>query len=221
MKRFIALLLFATSAFPQVAETANRNYQTKEGRESVARGLADPHRDDKQKPRELVEAMGLKAGQSVADVGTGVGYMLPYLSKAVGPTGHVTAEDIQQDFLDKAKLRVRTVNLNNVTFVLGTDKDPKLPGDTFNAVLVLDTYHHFDYPESMLAAIRDSLLTGGRFYLVDYYKSPTAMPGGRAMEHIRLDRDDVAFEVESNGFRLVSKSDHIPNSQYMLVFEKK
>jgi hypothetical protein len=47
------------------------------------------------------------------------------------------------------------------------------------------------------------------------------MPGGRAMEHIRLDRDDVAFEVESNGFRLVSKSDHIPNSQYMLVFEKK
>lgn len=221
MKQLLAFLLFAPIALPQVADTANRGYQTKEGRESVARTLADPHREDRQKPRELVEAIGLKAGQSVADVGTGVGYMLPYLSKAAGPTGHVTAEDIQQDFLEKAKLRARTSNLNNVTFILGTEKDPKLPADTFNAVLVLDTYHHFDYPESMLAGIRDSLLSDGRFYLVDYYKSPTAMPGGRAMEHIRLDRDDVAYEVESNGFRLISKSDHIPNSQYILVFEKK
>lgn len=221
MKHLFVFLFCASTALPQVADTANRGYQTKEGRESVARGLADPQRDEKQKPRELVEAMGLKPGQNVADVGTGVGYMLPYLSKAVGPTGHVTAEDIQQDFLDKAKLRARTSELKNVTFVLGTDKDPKLPGDTFHAVLVLDTYHHFDYPQSMLAAIHDSLLSDGRLFLVDYYKSPTAMPGGRAMEHIRLDRDDVAFEVESNGFRLISKSDHIPNSQYMLVFEKK
>ena len=221
MKQFCIALFFASVALPQVAEKANSTYQTKEGRETVARGLSDPHRDDKQKPRELVEAMGLKAGQSVADVGTGVGYMLPYLSHAVGPTGHVTAEDIAPDFLEKAKLQARTTNLKNITFVQGTDKDPTLPADTFDAVLVLDTYHHFDYPESMLSAIRDSLLSGGRLYIVDYYKSPTSMPGGRAMEHIRLDRDDVAREIEANGFRLVSKSDHVPNSQYMLSFEKK
>lgn len=218
---FLTALFGISPALPQVAENANRGYQTKEGRASVARTLADPNRDETQKPRELVEAMALKAGQSVADVGTGVGYMLPYLSHAVGPTGHVTAEDIAQDFLDRAKLRARTLDLKNVTFVLGTDRDPKLPADTFNAVLVLETYHHFDYPQSMLAAIRDSLLSTGRLFIVDFYRSPTAMPGGRAMEHIRLDRDDVIFEVESNGFRLLSKTDHIPNSQYMVVFEKK
>ena len=221
MKRFAICLLWISAAWSQVADTANRGYKTKEGRESVARSLSDPHRDDKQHPRELVEAMELKPGQTVADVGTGVGYMLPYLSRAVGPSGHVTAEDIQQDFLDKAKLQARTTNLKNVTFVLGTDKDPKLPADTFNAVLVLDSYHHFDYPDSMLGAIRDSLLSGGRLYIVDYYRSPTAMPGGRAIEHIRLDRDDVAKEIESKGFRLVGKSDHVPNSQYILTFEKK
>jgi len=225
----IATFLFCTSLFcnstalPQVAETANRTYQTKEGRESVARGLADPQRDEKQKPRELVEAMGLKAGQSVADVGTGVGYMLPYLSKAVGPTGHVTAEDIAQDFLDKAKLRARTLNLNNVTFVLGTDKDPKLPGDTFNAVLVLDTYHHFDYPEAMLRNILESLVSDGKLYIVEYYRRPNAMgpgTGDRALEHIRLDMDDTIKEVQDNGFRLVFKREHIPGSQYIAVFEK-
>jgi len=221
LKQLALFLICASIAVPQVADEANRTYRTPEGRDAVARGLADPHRDETQKPRELVEAMGLKPGQSVADVGTGVGYMLPYLSGAVGPTGHVMAEDIAQDFLDKAKLRVRTGNLKNVAFVLGTDKDPKLPADTFNAVLVLDTYHHFDYPETMLGSIRDSLLSDGRLFIVDYYKSPTAMPAGRAMTHIRLDRDDVAREIEASGFRLAAKSDHIPNSQYMLTFQKK
>ncbi len=214
-------MLFASLALSQVAEKANSTYHTKEVRDAVARGLSDPHRDDTQRPRELVEAMGLKAGQSVADVGTGIGYMLPYLSHAVGPTGHVTAEDIAPDFLEKARLRARTTNLQNITFVQGTDRDPKLPADTFQAVLILDSYHHFDYPESMLSVIRDSLFVGGRLYIVDYYRSPTAMPGGRAMEHIRLDRDDVAREIEANGFRLTAKTDHVPNSQYMLTFEKK
>lgn len=221
MKQLAVFLICASVAVPQVADEANRGYKTKEGRDAVARGLADPQRDEKQKPRELVEAMGLKPGQSVADVGTGVGFMLSYLSVAVGPTGHVTGEDIAQDFLDKARLRVRTSNLKNVTLVLGTDRDPKLPADTFNAVLVLDTYHHFDYPEAMLGSIRDSLLSDGRLFIVDYYKTAEAMPGGRATTHIRLNRDDVAAEVEANGFRLVSKRDHIPNSQYMLTFQKK
>lgn len=221
MKQLALFLICASTALPQVATEANRTYQTKEGRETVARGLADPAREKTQKPRELVEAMALKPGQSVADVGTGVGFMLPYLSVAVGPTGHVTGEDIARDFLDKAQLRVRTENLKNVTLILGTERDPKLPADTFNAVLVLDTYHHFDYPDTMLGAIRDSLLSDGRLFIVDYYKSEASMPGGRALTHIRIDRDDVAREVEATGFRLVSKSDHIPGSQYMLVFEKK
>ncbi len=221
MKQFAVFVLSTTLALAQVAATANKSYQTKEGRESVAKGLADPHRDETQKPRELVEAMDLKPGQSVADVGTGVGYMLPYLSHAVGPTGHVTAEDIAQDFIDKAKFRTRTNNLANVTFILGTDREPGLPADTFNAALVLDTYHHFDYPDSMLGGIRDSLVKDGRLVIVDYYRTQAAMANGRALEHIRLDRDEVIQEIEDHGFRLVSKSEHIPKSQYMLVFEKK
>lgn len=224
MKRVLISLLLCGIAVAQVADKANEGYKTQAGRDSVARGLASPERDERQKPRELVEAMNLRPGMRVADVGTGVGYMLPYLSHAVGPTGEVIGEDIAPDFIDKARVRVSTMGLKNVKFVVGTEYDPKLPGGVLDAVLVLDAYHHFDYPESMLKGIRESLMSDGKLYIVDYYKRPDAMgpgTGDRALQHIRLDEDDVIKEVEGNGFKLLSKRDHIPGSQYIAVFEKR
>jgi ubiquinone/menaquinone biosynthesis C-methylase UbiE len=219
--KFAAVFLICVGVWGQVATTANKQYQTREGRDSVAKGLADPARDEKQKPRELIEAMDLKPGMSVADVGTGVGYMVPFLSRAVGPNGKVFAEDIAADFIDKAKARSKYANVTNATFILGTAESAKLPADSLNAVLILDVYHHFDYPDQMMAGIHDSLLGGGRVFIVDYYKSEKAMPNGRALEHIRADRDDVIKEIEGFGFRLLWKKDHLPEVQYMLAFEKK
>jgi SAM-dependent methyltransferase len=221
VKHLTRFLLFCAVAFGQVAEKANEGYKTKEGRENVARGLADPNRDVSQRPRDILDALALKPGNVAADVGTGVGFMLPYLSRAVGEKGQLISEDISNDFLDKAKARAQLLGLANVKFVLGIEQDPKLPADTLEAVLVLDTYHHFDYPEAMLGHIRDSLLSDGRLVIVDYYKRPDAMPGGRAMDHIRLDEDDVIKEVEANGFRLSLKRELIPKTQYLAVFVKK
>jgi ubiquinone/menaquinone biosynthesis C-methylase UbiE len=225
ISQFLAsLLLTGAAAFAQVATEANEGYKTPEGRANVAKALNDPAREDRQKPRAIVDGLDLKPGSTVADVGTGTGFMLPYLSHAVGDTGHVIGEDIQNDFLDKAKLKVQLSRLNNVQFVLGTDRDPKLPADTLEGVLVLDVYHHFDYPEAMLEHIRDSLLSDGKLVIVEYFKRPGAMNNADpdfAVRHIRLDEDDLVKEVEANGFRLVSKRDLAPKSQYMAVFVKK
>ena len=210
MKLFAALLLTVT-AWAQVADNANKGYKTKEGRDKVAATLDDPHRDGRQKPEELIAAMKIKPGMTAADIGTGTGYMLPFLSKAVGPTGKVFGEDIQTDFLDRAKQK----KAENVTLILGTEIDPKLPPESVDIALILDVYHHFDYPSKMLAAIRSGLKPGAHLVIVDFYKSASPSPG-----HIRAERDDVAAEIESNGFHLLSKRDHIPNSQYMLTFEK-
>ena len=224
MRKLAALFLMSAAAFAQVAVQANQNYKTPSGRESIARALGDPTREDRQRPRDIVDAMDLKPGGSVADVGTGVGFMLPYLSHAVGDSGHVYAEDIQNDFLDKAKLKVQLSHLANVQFVLGTDRDPKLPADTLESALVLDVYHHFDYPEAMLGHIRDSLLSDGKLVIVEYFKRPGAMRNADpnfAVQHIRLDQDDLVKEVEANGFRLLSKRDLVPKSQYIAIFSKK
>ncbi|MBM3738726.1 MAG: methyltransferase domain-containing protein [Acidobacteria bacterium] len=214
--RILLLPLLAGCALAQLADYANSGYRTPEGRARVANSLSAHDREQTQRPRDLVAALGLKPGMTVADVGTGVGFMLPYLAEPVGAEGKVFAEDIFPDFLEKARANAKAKNLSTVAFIHGTEKDPKLPEDAVDVVLVLDVYHHFDFPADMLAGIHKSLKSGGRLVIVDFYKE-----GFRDPKHIRLDQVDVAKEIESNGFRLHSTGPFSEGRQYIAVFAKK
>jgi len=220
LKQLISFFLFCALGQAQVAKDANTTYQTEKGRAGVAVGLDGPERDSRQKPKELIAALGITPKMTVADVGTGVGYMLPFLSAAAKS---VVAEDIFPDFLDKAKAKAKSAELKNVRFVHGKEDDPQL-GKGIDLVLILDVYHHFDYPDKMLHSIAASLNKGGRVAIVDYYKRKGAMGGkdsDRALTHIRLDEADVVKEIEGYGFKLVSSNAFLPGVQYLAVFEKR
>lgn len=216
MKFLSVFLILAVTAWPQAAGDVNARYRTKEGRVQVAAGLANPDRDKTQKPAAVVAALGLKPGMTVADIGTGVGYMLPYLSQAVGPSGKVLAEDVQSDFLEQAKAKVDAAKLSNVSLILGGFTDPKLPSAAVDVELVLDVYHHFDEPAKMLAALAPALKPGGHLVIVEYHKADSPQPG-----HILREWSDVQREVEGSGYRLLSKIDRITGNQYMLTFVRK
>ncbi|HEY3836145.1 MAG TPA: methyltransferase domain-containing protein [Bryobacteraceae bacterium] len=215
-------LIFGVGAaltYGQVATKANERYQTEQGREAVAKGLSGSDRDARQRPKELVQSIGVKEGMTVADVGTGTGYMLPFLSAGVGPTGKVLAEDIFDDFLAKAKANVDKAGLTNVTFVKGSEHGANLPEGSLDVILALDSYHHFNYPADMLASFRKALKPTGRLAIVEYYKREGAMGGGQsALTHIRLDDSGVIKEVEANGFKLIEEHEQIPKSQYVVTF---
>ena len=213
MRTFLWCFSTAAIAAAQVADYANSGYKTPEGRARVAGTLTAHDREQTQKPRDLVQALGLEKGQAVADIGTGVGYMLPYLHQAVGADGKIFAEDIFPDFLEKAKARAAEQKLTNVSFIHGTERSAQLPPDSVNVVLVLDVYHHFDFPAEMLASIAKGLKKEGRMVIVDFYKQ-----GFRDPKHIRLDEKELIAEVESHGFRLLRTGPFTPDRQYMAVF---
>jgi ubiquinone/menaquinone biosynthesis C-methylase UbiE len=213
MKRAWILLIAALAAWTQVAEHANKGLRTEEGRKEMLGTLSAPARVERLQAAKLAQSLGLKKGDTVVDLGTGAGMLLPFLSEAVGPAGKVIAEEITEEFLDKARENAGQHGLKNVEFVLGSEKDPNLPVDGVDLVVAVDTYHHFNYPAEMLAAIRNALRPGGKFVVVDYYKK-----GFRDPEHIRLEKQDAIKEIEGNGFRLTTNSEHIPESQYRLDF---
>jgi ubiquinone/menaquinone biosynthesis C-methylase UbiE len=218
--RMLTLFLVMASlpAWPQAAKDANQRYRTKEGRAQVAQTLGSEARDAEQRPDELVARMQVKSGMTVADIGTGVGYMLPHLSKAVGASGKVLAEDIFPDFLAKARARAEENHLMNVGFIQGNERDPMLPANSLDVALILDAFHHFDYPAEMCATIRGALKNDGRLVIVEYHKS--RFQGAQA-NHIRFTDKELTKEVEGYGFELVSSEDFNPGVQFISIFRKK
>jgi ubiquinone/menaquinone biosynthesis C-methylase UbiE len=221
MRIFLGFLL-TVAAWGQPAPGANERYKTPEGRAGMAATLDGSHRDARQKPKELIAALGIKPGMTVVDVGTGVGYMLPFLSEAVGKNGKVIGEDIFPDFV--AKAGQKAAGLGNVAVVLGSTRDIAVGEGTADLVFVLDAYHHFDAPAEMMASVKKALTGGGRLAIVDYYKRPGAMANADpnfAVSHIALDEAAVVAQIEGFGFRAVRREEFLPKSQYLAVFEKK
>src|SRR5262249_3483406 len=106
MKPLLLIASVAVSSiavFGQAAPHANERYKTEEGRSAVAQTLVAEGREKEQRPRELLTEIGVSTGMVIADVGTGAGFMLPYMSEMVGQKGKIYAEDIFPDFLAKAK----------------------------------------------------------------------------------------------------------------------
>jgi len=218
--KFSLALWLSLAGLAQVANEANKEYRNKEGRERVAQSLDSGARLERLRPADMIPLLGIKPGAVVADIGAGTGMMLPFLVEAVGPSGRVLAEDIQQDFLNKAEARIKTNNWSNVTTILGTDRNPNLPEAQLDLAFILDAYHHFDYPAEMLAHIARSLKPDGRIAVADFYRTRRGPQDKDMRSHVRADRDEVIREIEANGFQLEAKHDHASN-QYVLLFRKK
>jgi len=215
VRGLILLLAAAATAWPQVAERVNQTYESPEGRERMIGLLSSPDRADNLEAEKLIASLDISDGATVVDLGTGAGFLLPFLSDAVGPDGKVIAQDIYEDFLEAARQIAASERLPNVEFLFGDEKDPRLPEGGVALIIAVDAYHHFNYPAEMLAGIRHGLKSSGRLAILEYHKS-----GFADSAHIRLDKADLIREIVANGFRLISDEDHIPGSQYLLQFTR-
>lgn len=215
----VAAIIVVPQADSQVAQKANEEYRTATARRKAAGEMEHPVRKSIERTSDLVTSLGIRRGDVIADIGTGVGYLLPYLTAATGESGHVFAEDIHADFVESVRQKIAQHGWKNVTPVLGTEKDPKLKPASLDLALVLDTYHHLDYPQAMLAKLRHAIKPEGRLIIVDFYTS-RKHPGATDADlksHVRADRDQVIAEVKAEGFRLERSFDHLPH-EYVLIF---
>jgi len=174
----------------------------------------DPGRDAWQKPEAVIEAIGIKPGMTVADLGAGTGYFSVRLAKAVGPKGRVLAIDVEPKLVDHMKERAVKSQLSQLEAVLAPTDDPKLPKQGVDCVLIVDTWHHIDDRLNYLPKLAAGLKPGGRVAVVDFKKGD--FPVGPPDAH-KLTADAVAAEFKDAGWKLAKQWDELAY-QYVLVF---
>jgi predicted methyltransferase len=177
-----------------------------------------PGREVYDRRHAIVDATGVRPGDIVADIGAGTGLFTRLFAERVGPGGRVYAVDISDTFIKNIMRAAKHNGYTNIEGVVNNDRDVLLPMAAIDTAFLVDTYHHFEYPRSMLSSIHASLKPGGVLIIIDFQRDPRHSSRW-VMGHVRAGKDTVIEEVTDAGFRLV---DDIPllRTNYYLVFRK-
>jgi len=171
------------------------------------------------KREKVMEALAIRPGLAVADVGAGTGLYTRLFARAVGEKGRVLAVDIASEFLDHINKTAKDQKLGNITTVLGKDVSTELPPASVDLVYVCDTYHHFEYPARVLESIHKGLKDGGKLVVIDFIREP-GVSSDWVMGHVRAGQAIVEKEITQAGFRKVDEKKGLMKENYFLVFEK-
>ena len=210
----LILLLLATAAAADDRATATHRFDDVKYWRKV---FDDPKRDAWQKPAELVAALQVPEGATVVDLGAGTGYLTGHLSRAVGPQGSVLAVEVEPNLVEFIRQRAEREQLANVSPLLGSFDNPRLPRGAADLIVVLDTYHHFDHRRRYLPYLAAALRPGGRIAVIDW--KPGKLPQGPEPDH-KLPPEQVVKEMTAAGFELVAQPELLPY-HYVLIFAAK
>lgn len=136
--------------------------------ERFARHFDDPARNAWQRPKEIVQWMGLAPGHVVADIGAGTGYFIPYLSEAVGSQGTVLALDVEPNMVRFMEQRIAKSAWSNARARVVASNDPGLSPSSVDRILIVNTWHHIDDRSAYAAKLARALKPGGSIYIVDF-----------------------------------------------------
>lgn len=176
--------------------------------------LESTSRDRWQMPEEILDTLGVSAGDHVADIGAGGGYFTERFSRRVGPDGRIYATDVQEVMVRKLQKRVTRRGLGNVTVVHAGFDDPGLPPASCDLIFLSSVYKEIDARVEYATRMRAALKPGGRVAILEY--RPDASAPGPPRKR-RLDASVVVAEMAAAGFALEQRHDFLPR-EYFLVF---
>lgn len=176
--------------------------------------LDDPKRDAYQKPHDVMQALDVKAGEVIADIGAGSGYFTFRLAQHVGSAGHVYAVDISPDMIRHLQARAKALKASNVSPILARPDDPLLPRPV-NRFVIVDVWHHVEDQSAYLATMKKQLKPGGQVVMIDFHKRDLPVGPPTAM---KIAREDLIQQMQTHGFRVAKEHTFLPY-QYFLVFE--
>jgi ubiquinone/menaquinone biosynthesis C-methylase UbiE len=158
------------------------------------------------KRKAIVEALRLKPGMYVADVGAGTGVFTRLFAEKVGPKGRVYAEDVAEPFLKHIAAESKKLGQEQVRTIKGSQSSTFLPRNVMDVVFLCDVYHHVENPPAVLDSIHNALKPDGRLVLVDFDKEK-AKNVDFVQKHVRAEKSVYLQELKAAGFEPIDAPD--------------
>jgi ubiquinone/menaquinone biosynthesis C-methylase UbiE len=176
--------------------------------------LLSEERHGRLQPKTLLRSLGLKAGDSVADIGCGPGFFTLPAAEIVGSDGLVVAADIQGEMLTTVRVRAAEQGLSNVRLVKTSETEVPLPPRSFDLVLAAFVLDEVPRHATFLRKLARLLKPDGRLAVLEWQKQE--MDHGPPLED-RIDPDELVADATAAGLRL-SKRRELSEDQYLCVF---
>jgi SAM-dependent methyltransferase len=155
--------------------------------------------NERQPPIKIMDAIGLKRGMIIGEVGAGTGRMTMWLADRVGERGRVYANDIDRSSLDHLRNRCRRDGFKNVEMIIGQMNDPGFPENTLDIAFMINVYHHLSDPVPLLRNLRPGLKSGGLLAIVEC--DPDKVSWGD--EHGCSRQGDMIADLKKAGFEII------------------
>lgn len=160
--------------------------------------------NERQPPEKIMDAIGLKAGMTIGDIGAGRGRLAVWFSARVGESGKVYANDINKDVLDYIDRRCQRHTIKNITTILGEVEDPLLPEKELDIAFMINVYHHLEKPFELVRNTLPSLKPNGILAIVERDREKA---GGSSWEATA--KKTLIELVEKAGYKLVKIDDFL------------
>lgn len=174
-----------------------------------------PDREHSELPDRLIRALPIDSFDVVADIGAGTGYFTFRLSEVVS-RGRVLAVDIDPAMLAIIAEKSAEKGIANVDLIESSPSDPRLPDESVDLALIVDSYHEFSHPREMLAGIQRGLREGGYLIIVEYRGEDATID---VDPRHRMTEEQIRLEVEAGGYEWVETRDFLPQ-QHVVIFRR-
>jgi len=172
-------------------------------------------RESEERTSALLDALELRPGMCVADIGAGSGRLTVPMARRVAP-GTAYGTDIQPEMLGILRRSMAARRIDNVEPVLATPEDTRLPANALDLIVLVDVYHECAFPFETTRGMAEALKPGGRLVLVEYRAEDAWVPIKRLH---KMTESQVRREMALHNLLWVTNDLRLPR-QHILVFRK-